>query len=129
MVVDVFFGRVNDPPGWIAPDPSPRARKVTGEIFGSRRGNKLHKYTFSKPELIGPSGEVRSVQWLIIIPPDGDTPSSTDPDLIGEIMVQLSFTANSEPIRRDSNQHALNLGPTKVNEKDKKLGVHCAGPA
>ena len=58
--MDVYFGGVFDEPGWIAPDPSPRAKKVTQEISGSRRGDKLYKYTFSKPESIGPS---QKVEW------------------------------------------------------------------
>lgn len=52
LTADVYFGGVFDG-GWIPPDPSPRAKKVTGDIWGSRRGNKLHNFTFSKPELIG----------------------------------------------------------------------------
>ena len=58
LVADVYIGGVFDGPGWIAPDPLPRSRKVTGEIWGSRRGNKLHHYTFSKPDLIGSSWNV-----------------------------------------------------------------------
>lgn len=55
LSVDVYFGGIPDFPGWIAPDPAPRAKKVTGKILGSRRGGSLHKYMFSEPELIGPS--------------------------------------------------------------------------
>lgn len=54
LTVDVFFdGKFSD--GWIAPDPEPRARKVSGEIRGSRRGNELHHFVFSEPEIIGAS--------------------------------------------------------------------------
>ena len=60
--------------------------------------------------------------------PDGETPSSTDLDHIGEIMVGLGFVERSEQIEEDTASYVLNAGPTRVNEKDKKLGVHCAGP-
>ena len=57
LVADVYLGGAFDG-GWIAPDPSPGAKKVTGDIWGSRRGNKCYKYAFSKPEVIGLSQNV-----------------------------------------------------------------------
>lgn len=66
--------------------------------------------------------------WLMTTPPDGETPSSIDPERIGEIEVCLGFMAESEMIEKDPDQRLLNFGPIQVNEKDKKLGVHCAGP-
>ena len=128
--VDVYFGDVFDGPGWIARDPSPRAKQVTGEIYGSRNGNKSYNYGFSMPELIGSSGGVFLVdilQLMIIISQDGETPSSVDPERIGEIQVRLGFIVDSERIE-EPGQHLLTFGPAKVNEKDKKPGVHCAGP-
>jgi len=53
LVVDVGFDGVQAGPGWIAPDPEPGKKKVIGEIWGARHGDKLHKFAFTKPELIG----------------------------------------------------------------------------
>jgi len=58
LVVDVYFGGIIDGPGRMPRDPAPWAKKVTGKIYGSRRGGKFYKYVFSKPELIGPSQKV-----------------------------------------------------------------------
>lgn len=58
LTADVHLNGVQDGPGWVAPDPLPRAKKVTGEIWGSRRGNKLHEFVFLKPEVIGRSQNV-----------------------------------------------------------------------
>jgi hypothetical protein len=52
LAVDVYFNGIFDG-GWLARDPSPRAKKVCGKIQGSRRGNRLHKFTFTNPELVG----------------------------------------------------------------------------
>ena len=57
LTVDGYFdGESND--GWIASNPRPRAKKVDGEIRGSRRGNNLHPFVFSNPEIIGSSQNV-----------------------------------------------------------------------
>ena len=54
FAADVYFAGVFDG-GWIAPDPRPRQRKVTGEIWLSRHEDKFYNYEFSRPELIGQS--------------------------------------------------------------------------
>ena len=64
----------------------------------------------------------------MIAPLDGETPGSVDPERIGEILVRLGFMAESEKIVADTHQCLVPIGPAKVNEKDKKPGVHCAGP-
>ena len=55
LTVDVYFNGAQDGLGWVAPEPSPRAKRVTGEIRGSSRGDKLHEFVFLKPEVIGRS--------------------------------------------------------------------------
>ena len=43
--------------------------------------------------------------------------------------MSLGFMANCKEVEGSSKLSALDLGPPKVNEKDKKSGVHCAGLA
>lgn len=53
LTADVFFDGVQAGPGWIAPDPKPWEKRVIGDVRGARHGDTLHKYAFTKPELIG----------------------------------------------------------------------------
>lgn len=126
LSVDVYFGGVFDGPGWIAPDPSPRAKKVVGEIMGSRQGDKIHTYAFSKPEIIGSPSNILA-RHPVTDCLDGETPSTIDPDRVGEIKVVLGFI-ESRGTEVKPNRRLSNFGPAKVNEKDKKPGAHCAGP-
>lgn len=41
-------------------------------------------------------------------------------------MVQLGFANKSEYTRVGAEQRVVGPNPTRVNEKDKKPGVHCA---
>ena len=52
LAADVYFsGEFGG--GWMAMDPRPRERKVFGEIWTSRCGDKFHKLVFSVPEIVG----------------------------------------------------------------------------
>ena len=52
LAVDVYLdGKPSG--GWIAPDHEPQAKKVSEKIEGSRCGNKLHRFVFSNPKIIG----------------------------------------------------------------------------
>lgn len=42
----------------MAMDPRPGEKKVFGEIWTSRRGDKFHKLVFSVPEIIGGFGKM-----------------------------------------------------------------------
>lgn len=67
------------------------------------------------------------VPQLTIIPSaEDDTPSSVNPDHIGEIWVRLGFMDKSGYTRVGVEQCVIDPNPTRVNEKDKKPGAHCA---
>lgn len=60
LTADVYLdGKLSG--AWLAPDPKPQAREVFGEIVGSRRGNKVHNFVFSNPEIIGVPQKVQVV--------------------------------------------------------------------
>ena len=48
-----------------------------------------------------------------------------DPELVGGIMVELGFVDKSECVEVET-KPVKGRSPTRVNEKDKKLGIHCA---
>ena len=41
--------------------------------------------------------------------------------------MELGFVAEFDQIEENPIQYVTNFGSTKVNEKDKRPGVHCAG--
>lgn len=41
--------------------------------------------------------------------------------------MDLGFVAGFDQIEENPTQYVSNFGPTKVNEKDKTPGMHCAG--
>ena len=49
-----------------------------------------------------------------------------NPNWVGDIWVLLGFSSKSEQTEVPERHH-VDSGPTKVNERDKKPGVHCAG--
>ena len=102
------------------------------EKFGAlETGISVTDMHFQNPSSLvrprGFEGHNYGTNGLMTAHPDGETPSSTDPDRIGEIEVRLGFVTKSKWVEGDPVRCATDLGPTKVNEKDKKLGVHCAG--
>lgn len=50
-----------------------------------------------------------------------------NPDRIGEILVRVGFADVSEyDSEVEDEEQVVGPNPTRVNEKDKKPGVHCA---